>query len=219
MGPDAQERFCIEYLKCFNATQAYKSVYPSSSHRAAESSAARLLVNAKVQAYLNTLRDRVSVQSEASLERVIKEVSRIAFADITDVLSFNEDGVLLKHSKELPEGVTAAIEAIALREVPTKDGVNRKLQIKLHDKVAALQMLGDFYGIFDDFNRARATLLRYGLAVTARKQGIFQLRLSDNKDMPGLTLNANQLRLSNNSSQTVSLGSHYLTIAVGLKMA
>ncbi|MGB3612395.1 MAG: hypothetical protein WBA10_01285, partial [Elainellaceae cyanobacterium] len=75
----------------------------------------------------------------------------------TDVLSFSQDGVELKDSAELSADVTAAIASIS--QTP------RGLRLKMHDKMAALSLLADFFGIRDDFNKARATLKRYGLAM------------------------------------------------------
>ena len=111
------------------------------------------------------MRDRISERSEVTLERTVEEIARVAFSDITDVLSFSNEGLVLKSSDALPAAVTAAIESLTIVEISTESGFRRRNQIKMHNKLAALALLADFFGIRDDFNKARATLKRYGLAL------------------------------------------------------
>lgn len=50
---DKQRLFCDEYLKDFNATRAYKSVYGGVKQHSAETAASRLLKNDEVQSYID----------------------------------------------------------------------------------------------------------------------------------------------------------------------
>lgn len=166
---DKQEQFCRLFSETFNGAQAYQSTY-GCSIKAAESGAARLLRNAKVQAYLSTMRAQIQNRSIATLERTMEEISRVAFANITHVLSFGDKGVSFEESTDLPEEVTAAIESVTMHETSTATGegaevISRKQSLKMHNKMTALGYLADFFGIRDDFNKARATLKRYGLAL------------------------------------------------------
>lgn len=163
---DKQIRFCHEYLKTFNATQAYKLVYSSRSTNGAAASSSELLRNPKIQAYLSTLRKAVTQSSVVTLERTLEEISRVAFSNIVNIVSFDSSGVVFKSSDELPAEITAAIESVTCHETESEQGVNRKQSIKMHNKITALGYLADFFGIRDDFNKARATLKRYGIALT-----------------------------------------------------
>jgi len=163
--PDKQQRFCEEYLKDFNATAAYLRAGYKCTPEAARRSASKLLTNSDIQAYLSKLRDRIARHSEVTLERTVEELGRVAFSNIEDALTFTADGVAFRDSEQLPESVTAAIASIAMTENITEAGTNRRQSLKMHNKVAALTLLADFFGIRDDFNKARATLKRYGLAL------------------------------------------------------
>lgn len=163
---DKQERFCEEYLKDFNATAAYiRAGYAVQSESSARVNASKLLTNTNVQGHLATLRKAVQHRSTVTLERTVEEISRVAFANITNVLSFDATSVTIKDSDTLPEGVSAAIESVTITETETEHSTNRKHSLKMHNKMSALTLLADFFGIRDDFNKARATLKRYGLAV------------------------------------------------------
>lgn len=166
-----QKRFCQEYLKDLNATAAYiragYAVNPDT--RTASVNASKLLTNTNIQAYIQQLRDRAASRSEITLEKTLQEIARIAFADITTALSFDADGVHFKNSSELPQAVTAAISSVSSTETQktfrgeTETKITYKMQ--MHGKVPALTLLADFFGVRDDFNKARATLKRYGLAL------------------------------------------------------
>lgn len=178
---DKQKRFCQEYLKDFNATAAYLRAGYKATAEAARRNASRMLTNADVQAYLQKLRSRVSAQAEITLERTLQEIGRIAFGDITNTLTFDSNGVQLKDSATLPKEVTAAIASVSSTETTrtfkdtTETNVTYKLQ--MHNKVSALSLLADFFGIRDDFNKARATLRRYGLLLIVDNESPIGWRL------------------------------------------
>ncbi len=57
---DSHKAFADEYLvNGFNATQAYLKAYPDSTEEAAESSASRLLSNAKVKEYIEEQKKQI----------------------------------------------------------------------------------------------------------------------------------------------------------------
>lgn len=151
--------FCYEYmLGNQNGTAAYKTVYRCSDSTARRN-ATRLLTNAHIQAFLAKLRSRIAERSEITLERTIQEIGRIAFSNVTDSITFDEKGVSLKNSDELPDDVTAAIARV---EFKTTDGTTH-IMLGLHNKIQALTLLANHFGICDDFNKALSTLQRYGL--------------------------------------------------------
>ncbi|MBD2106717.1 terminase small subunit [Nodosilinea sp. FACHB-13] len=162
---DKQRRFCEEYLVDFNATAAYGRAGYSGSVQAMAVSAHQLLRNPKIQAYLAEVRRVTSEAAKVTLERTIEEIAAVAFANITQVLSFTDGGVTLNDSTTLPLEVTAAIESITVNESITEGGRTVRKQVKLHNKMTALGFLANYFGINDDFNTARATLKRYGLAL------------------------------------------------------
>lgn len=89
----------------------------------------------------------------------------MAFSNITQVLKFDNSGVTIEDSQGLPDSITAAIESITFVETETEKSTNRRHAVKMHNKMTALGFLANYFGINDDFNQARATLKRYGLAL------------------------------------------------------
>ena len=162
---DKQRRFCEEYLKDFNATAAYCRAGYSGSEASMRSMASKLLTNANIQAYLSALRQSTAQRAEVTLERTLKEISRVAFSNITDALSFSDHGVEFKDSGALPSDVTAAIESVTWAETESEKSTTTRKSLKMHNKMTALGFLANYFGINDDFNQARGTLKRYGLAL------------------------------------------------------
>lgn len=157
---DQQSAFCAEYLRTGNAAGAYQKVYGCST-KAAESGASRMLRIAKVQAWLAHLRTETSTAAAITLERTLEEIGAVAFANITDAMSWGQKGLTLKDSEQLPPEVAKAIASVEV--APTADGHRRK--VTMHPKMAALAMLAKYFGLDDDFNSARQCLKRYGLAL------------------------------------------------------
>ena len=135
------------------------------SAKTADRIGSRLLKKIEIQAYLETLRQKTQFNTQITLERTLREIARVAYANVTQAMTFDCNGVVLKDSQSLPEDVTAAIESVTFTESETRNGVSVRQQIKMHNKVSALGLLADYFGIREDFNKARATLKRYGLAL------------------------------------------------------
>jgi phage terminase small subunit len=160
-----QQRFAQEYLSDFNATAAYRRAGYTGSEASLAAASSKLLRNHKVQAYLSQLRSVTSKRAQVTLERTLEEISRVAFSNITKVMSFNSSSVTLEDSATLPDSITAAIESVTFTETESEHSTSRRHAVKMHNKMAALGFLADYFGIRDDFNKARATLKRYGLAL------------------------------------------------------
>lgn len=80
-------------------------------------------------------------------EKIIDELAKIAFAQQTDVASWNSDGVLIKDSAEIGDA------AAAVSEVSQSGGGDSPVvvKVKLHDKQAALKALGkELFGMFNE---------------------------------------------------------------------
>lgn len=148
-----QMRFVDEWLIDFNGKQA--AIRAGYSAKTAEVTAAKLLRNAKVKAEIARRQKDLQKRTEVSQERVVKELARIAFADMTDYAQVEtrmiekDDGtevsyqaVALKETAELSAEQRAALAGI-------KQGANG-IEVKLHDKIKALELLGRHIGMFND---------------------------------------------------------------------
>jgi phage terminase small subunit len=82
---EKQQRFVDEYLIDLNATRAYKVAYPSvKSDFVASTAASRLLANVKVQVYLNERREALQRRTEITVDKVLNELAKVAFANGAD---------------------------------------------------------------------------------------------------------------------------------------
>jgi len=97
----------------------------------------------------------------------IEQLEAIAFSNITDFASFNGCTVRLKPLNEIDPK-----KLIAIREMSQSGG---KTTLKLHDKVTALQRLGEYLGIFSEFNLAIAALKKYGIHLVQNSDGSWQV--------------------------------------------
>lgn len=140
---DKQKRFADEYIIDLNATRAYKVAYPNvKNDETAKAAASRLLTNVNVKAYIDNLIDERAKRTEVTQDRVVKELAKIGFAKITDYVEVDYKGFLnIKPTQEIEVEKIGAIASI-------KQGTNG-IEIKLNDKVKALELLGKHLGVFD----------------------------------------------------------------------
>jgi hypothetical protein len=114
----------------------------------------------RISARVQEIVGRAAEQAEVSLERTLRELAAIAFSDITKAVTWGvhvreeEDGrgervkvivntVSLVPSGRLDEDTAAAISAVS-------QGSNGAVRIKMHNKLAALVVLGKYLGMFDE---------------------------------------------------------------------
>lgn len=71
-----QKMFCLEYLKSFNATDAYKKVYWV-SQKSAEAQGCRMLSNAKVSEYLTEKSQKTIEKLDVWVEYVLQNLQEI----------------------------------------------------------------------------------------------------------------------------------------------
>lgn len=143
---EQHKKFAKEYLKdsCFNATQA--AIAAGYSENGAGVQGHRLLKNANVAAYIAQMAEQRARRLEISGERVLRELAKLSFSDMSDYVDWGPDGVTLKPGVELDDIQTAAIAEIT--ETTTQHGGSQK--IKLHDKKGSLELLGRHLELFKE---------------------------------------------------------------------
>lgn len=78
-----------------------------------------------------------------TVERVLQEYARIAFADLSRLIDWGPDGLIVKESQGLEEADTAAVSEIIAGGL--KEG---SYHLKLYDKKTALDAIGRHLGMF-----------------------------------------------------------------------
>lgn len=84
---DKQRLFCILYIRCFNATKAYRKAY-GCSYEVANSEGYRLLVNPCIRDEITRLKKNRLNRELLDEHDIFQKYMDIAFADITDYVEF-----------------------------------------------------------------------------------------------------------------------------------
>ena len=137
---DKQERFCEEYMIDLNATQA--AIRAGYSPKTAREQAPRLLANVSIQNRIAQLQAEQSRRTGVSADRVVRELAKIAFANASDLIDPETASVKLDASRD----DLAAIQSIKVKSFG-EDGLEH--EIKLADKLRALDLLGKHLGMYN----------------------------------------------------------------------
>lgn len=136
-----QKRFCEEYLIDLNATQA--AIRAGYSPDTAKAIGCENLTKPDIRAHIDLVMAERSRRTGVNADRVIQELAKIAFVNATDAIDLKTATV---KEDALPED-TAAIQSVKVKTFG-EDGLER--EIKMADKLKALEMLGRHLGMFKD---------------------------------------------------------------------
>lgn len=146
-----QYRFCQEYLIDLNATQAaIRAGYSSDS---AYSIGSENLTKPEIQSRVQKLIQERNKATSISAERVVHEISKVAFASIGSFIKVTDDGMPYVDMagmtlEELQAVADVQVDAYSDNSTGEAREV-RKVKIKLHDKLRALDMLAKHTGLYD----------------------------------------------------------------------
>ena len=146
-----QKVFVNEYLKDLNATRAYKTAYKNiKSEETARVNGSKLLTNTNVAEEIQKRMDERAKRTEITQDKVLKEIARMAFTDITSIVSVKKfkinigeySKVVIKDFSELTEDQRVCISGVK----ETKLGI----EVSFCSKERALELLGRHLGMFND---------------------------------------------------------------------
>ena len=138
---EKQKRFAEEYLVDLNATQA--AIRAGYSPDTANEQGSRLLANVNIKNTVDKLIAERSRRTGINADRVIREIAKIAFVNAGEIVDL--DTALLMD--KISDDDTAAIQSVKVKTFG-EDGVER--EVKLADKLKALELLGKHLGLFKD---------------------------------------------------------------------
>lgn len=136
-----QKRFIEEYLIDLNATQA--AIRAGYSPDTAKSIGSENLTKPDIQARIAKAMAERSRRTGVNADRVVMELAKIAFVNAKDVIDPDTATV---RPDALPED-TAAIQSVKVKAFG-EDGLER--EVKMADKLRALELLGRHLGMFKD---------------------------------------------------------------------
>lgn len=138
-----QQRFVDEYLIDLNATQAaIRAGYsPSTAKDIGCQNLAKLNISEAIDKALAARSRRTGITQD----RVLRELAKIAFVNANDVI--DPDSATVR--ADATEEDLACIQAVKVKTSESEMGSSSEREIKLYDKMRALEMLGKHLGLFD----------------------------------------------------------------------
>ena len=136
-----QKRFIEEYLIDLNATQA--AIRAGYSPDTAQQTGSENLSKPVIRAQIDRAMAERSKRTGVNAERVVQDLAKIAFVNAAEVIDPKTATV---KEDALPED-TAAIQSVKVKTFG-EDGLER--EIKMADKLKALELLGKHLGMFKD---------------------------------------------------------------------
>jgi phage terminase small subunit len=132
----------LHYLRFGVKTDAYRAFYNCSRMkvRTVQRRALELFEKPNVVAFVEEHRAAMIKAAEAKQERIVRALAAIAFTDITEVAHWDDGQLTIREPKELSPAQQASIKMVKVNK--------NSLEITMHDKLAALRLLGTWLGMF-----------------------------------------------------------------------
>lgn len=175
---DKQWLFCMYYTKYWNATKAYQKVYEC-DYATAMVNGSKSLRNTKIRDEIARIKkeiaDGIMIESRAVLQKWID----IAFADITDYVSFGrrEQQIIGMYGplvdKKTKKPINETVNYVDLKESTKVDGTivteikqgRDGISVKLADKMKALDFLTKYMDLLDEKELKQLKVERERIAI------------------------------------------------------
>ena len=140
-----QQRFVEEYLIDLNATQAaIRAGYKKTEYT--DTNANKLLENTRIREAIDKAMAERSKRTGINQNRVIQELARIAFVNPQNVINA-EDGSI---RTDATEDDLACVQSVKVKTMDGEKGSSVEREVRLNDKMRALELLGKHLGMFKD---------------------------------------------------------------------
>ena len=151
--PLKHQRFIVEYLQDYNATQA--AIRSGYRPKAAQEQGCRLL--SKLKHYIEPVGRKHVQKRLMKAEDVIDGLVKIASSDFRDFASWDGKTLNVKSSDELTPEQAFCIESITQTETQHA----KYLTVKLHSKVKALDYLAKHHNLFKQVMATKGLMVVY----------------------------------------------------------
>lgn len=166
-----QKAFCKEYLIDLNATAAAKRA--GYSEKTANEQSAQLMAMPHIKAIIDYELEARAKRTEITADRVLQELAKLAFVDPRNLFELDKRGnVKFKPSSELSDADAACIAGVTQNLTGTN--------IKLHDKIAALEKLGKHLKLFTDVSEQKHSFTQMGRVIVGDPKSGKQAALTFN---------------------------------------
>lgn len=139
-----QQQFVDEYLIDLNATQAaIRAGY--SVHTAKEIGSENLSKPNIQEAVAKAMAER-SKRTGISQDRIVLELAKMAFVNADDLIDPNDASI----REDASEDDLACIQSVKVKTSVGANGTSTEREIRLNDKMKALELLGKHLGMWND---------------------------------------------------------------------
>ena len=160
---DRMQKFVDEYLVDFNGTKAAeRSGYSADS---AQEIASQLLARPDIRELVAEGQKEIMERTQTFQDNAVAELKIVGFSNLADFLTVKDGGIVeQKPFNELTKEQTKCIKKIkqTVRSSHSADGTilhqTAVIEIELHDKLKALELLGRHLGMFNDTLRLEGAL-------------------------------------------------------------
>ena len=139
-----QQRFCDEYLIDLNATQA--AIRAGYSVDTAKEIGCENLTKPNIQETIAKAMAERSKRTGVNQDRVVLELAKIAFVNANDLIDAKDASIRASAT----EDDLACIQSVKVKTSSTTNGESVEREIKLNDKMKALELLGKHLGMWND---------------------------------------------------------------------
>lgn len=171
---DKQRLFCIYYIKYFNATKAYQKAYEC-DYITANTNGPRLLVNACIKQEIQRLKEGRLNRAMLEPEDIFQKFMDIAFADMTDYVTFGRKEVEVDKDEE-GNPVMIEVNYVDFKNSNEVDGTlisevsqgKNGVSVKLQDRMKAMNWLADHMDLATEEQKARIEKLKADIEKTSK---------------------------------------------------
>lgn len=143
-----QQKFIDEYL-LDPSSYTKAAIRAGYSITSAGSHASHLMSMPKIRGAIEDAQRERSHKLGITQDRVLQELALVAFANIKDVMTTNEEGDTVIDLQKMPRAISAALSEVS---ISTKGGKNKTktAKVKMSDKLSALDKIMKHLGMFVD---------------------------------------------------------------------
>lgn len=122
----------------------YSKAYVQAGYKHSDAAAWRCRSRPDVSGRVDEIIGAAAAKNDVTVERVVAELAKIAFASADDFFDWGPDGVTIRDKSDLTPEQRAVVAEVM--EQPGEFGST--IKIKLYDKPGALEKLGRYLGMF-----------------------------------------------------------------------
>lgn len=141
---EKQQRFVDEYLIDLNATQA--AIRAGYSVKTANEQGCQLLAKLSIQQAISEAMAERSKRTGINQDRIVLELAKIAFVNANDLI--NPEDASIRPGATQDD--LACIQSVKVKQSFSDKGDSTEREIRLNDKLKALELLGKHLGMWND---------------------------------------------------------------------